>query len=368
MSSAVAWVLIDESNGAKCGDGSSLSPAALAHFVESVSAQLNGEFAREHGGAGTLRVGSGPTDIQPGERVYSFQPTLPSAPGASAYHDINGQGVPVAFCAVTTCGSLYGPTGVSVDASHEILETAGDEGCNQLADDGKGTLHAREMCDAVEVQTYGYTCADGTIVQLSNFVLRAWFDPNAAGPYDYMSGAGIAGAVTPPGPMQTAPSPGGQGNYQITCPSSTSEETETFGVRMLGMPRKLSKATHWSSRAMKRLEKLRAKRDVPEHEDDFYHEARRLRCQKAHDRKRSNLLMSIVGAFSLGLVAMDYVHDAESYSDFGRIFDKVRPEHAKTLSEIFKSIVESATTGSTAPAAETPSAKPADPDETVRPS
>ena len=83
---------------------------------------------------------------------------LPDAPGASAYHDINGKGVPFALCAVTTCTDLYGPDGVSVDASHEILETAGDQGANQWADDLKGTLHAYEMCDAVEVRTYGEKC------------------------------------------------------------------------------------------------------------------------------------------------------------------------------------------------------------------
>ena len=59
--------------------------------------------------------------------------------------DINGKGVPFALCAVTTCGSLLGPTGVSVDASHEILETAGDEGANQFANDNKGLMHAVEM-------------------------------------------------------------------------------------------------------------------------------------------------------------------------------------------------------------------------------
>jgi hypothetical protein len=94
---------------------------------------------------------------------------------------------------------------VSVDASHEILETAGDEGANQFANDNKGLLHAVEMCDAVEIQTYGKTCKDGTVVQVSNWLLPAWFIPGAADPYDYMSFAKISGAVSPPGPLQTAP-------------------------------------------------------------------------------------------------------------------------------------------------------------------
>ena len=96
-------------------------------------------------------------------------------------------GVPFSLCAVTTCESLYGPNGLSVDASHEILETAGDPGANLFANDNKGVLHAVEMCDAVEVQTYGKTCKDGTVVQVSNCLLRAWFMPGASGPYDYMT-------------------------------------------------------------------------------------------------------------------------------------------------------------------------------------
>lgn len=247
---AIAWVLIDETAGAQTQDGASLSPAVLAHIVEAVSGQLDGEWAAEHGGSGTLRVGTSSADVLPGERVYAFLPTLPDAPGASAYHDTNGKGVPVAYCAVTTCGSLYGPTGVSVDASHEILETAGDEGCNLLADDGQGTLHALEACDAVEVQTYGYTCADGTVVQLSNWLLQSWAMPNAAPPYDYMSAKGLPGAVAPPGPMQTAPGAGG--NYQITCPSTTGEEAQSFAVLAISGTRRKGEP-HWSSRAARRL-------------------------------------------------------------------------------------------------------------------
>src|SRR5476649_587978 len=183
--SGVKWVLIDDTNGATTRDGSTLSADVLSHIVEAVSSQVNGEFAAEWGAPATLRVCANVNDIQPGEWVYSFVSQLPNAPAASPYHDINGIGVPYALCAVTTCGSLYGPDGVSVDASHEILETAGDEGANQFANDNKGWLHAMEMCDAVELQTYGKTCKDKTVVQVSNWLLNAWFVPGAAGPYDY---------------------------------------------------------------------------------------------------------------------------------------------------------------------------------------
>ena len=254
---AVKWVLIDGTNGATTADGSKLSPAALAHFAEAVSSQISNEFAAEWGSQATIRVGANVKDIKPGEWAYVFLPTLPDAPGASAYHDINGKGVPFSLCAVTTCQSLYGPNGVSVDASHEILETAGDEGANVFANDNKGSIHAFEMCDAVEVQTYPKTCKDGTVAQVSNWLLRAWFIPGAAGPYDYMTLAKLPGAVAPPGALQTAPGHGG--NYQIIAKATpthqvfrgagTGHEIASQlieGIRRKGPP-------HWSSRAGRRL-------------------------------------------------------------------------------------------------------------------
>lgn len=249
---AVKWVLIDASKGAATGDGSVLSPAVLANIVEAVSSQVNEELATEWGAKAALRVGKDENDIQPGEWAYVFLPTLPDAPGASAYHDINGAGVPFALCAVTTCGSLYGPTGVSVDVSHEILETAGDEGANQYADDNHGLLHALELCDAVEIQTYAKTCKNGTAVQVSNWLLRAWFIPGAPSPYEYMSMAKIAGATAPAGPLKTAP--GNGGNYQIVCKAAGSKqvfgaahEFEIVGTRRGG------KTPNWSSRAARRM-------------------------------------------------------------------------------------------------------------------
>jgi hypothetical protein len=241
----VKWVLVDESNGAKCANGESLTPLALARIAEAMALVLNGEFADEYGGAATVRVGSA-TDIQPDERVFAFLPTLP-VQGASAYHDVNGNGVPVAYCAVTTCGSLFGPgDGIGVDATHEGDETGGDEGCNKKADDGKGQDHACESCDAVETQSYPKTLADGTVVYVSNFVLRSFFIPGAPPPYDYMSKAGLPGAVAPPGPMQTATGDGG--NYQIVAPSNSAQESQVFakeaptnpgakGMRIIGTPR-----------------------------------------------------------------------------------------------------------------------------------
>ncbi|KWF00473.1 hypothetical protein WL80_02420 [Burkholderia ubonensis] len=248
---AVKWVLIDKTNGATTKDGSTLSADVLTHIAEAVNSQVNQEFATEWGARTSIRVGANEKDIQPGEWAYQFVASLPDVPGASAYHDI-GNGIPFALCAVTTCGSLYGPDGVSVDASHEILETAGDEGANLFANDNKGLLHAVEMCDAVEIQTYAKTCEDGTIVQVSNWLLRAWFMPGAAAPYDYMSMAPLAGAVSPPAPFVTAPGHGG--NYQIVSKAAGSKEVfaaehefQIQGTRRHGA------TPHWSSRAGRRM-------------------------------------------------------------------------------------------------------------------
>lgn len=260
-----SWVLIDETNGAPCGNGETLDPVALAHIAEACTIQANRDYAPEHGGDVRVRVGKDATDILSGECAYVFKATLPEAPGASAYHDNNGEGVQFAFCAVTTCKSLLGPDGCGVDASHEVLETEGDPGCNKMADDNRGTLHACEDCDAVEVQQYPVTCADGTVVYVSNFVLRSWYNPNGQPPYDYMSKAGIPGATAPPGPMQTAPGDGG--NYQIEEPSNQAQETQVFakaeaptrsGRRISGKPRKPEAVAHWNSRASRRKRAARS--------------------------------------------------------------------------------------------------------------
>ena len=251
--SGVQWVLIDKTNGATTADGSTLSRAVLASIAEAVQAQVNDEFANEWGSRATIRVGASPNDIQTGEWAYGFEASLPEAPGASAYHDINNVGVPFALCAVTTCANLLGPNGVSVDVSHEILETAGDQDANLFAYDDQHLLHAVEMCDAVEVQTYGKTCADGTVVQVSNWLLRSWFDPMGHGPYDYMSLAGLPGAVAPAGPLKTAP--GHNGNYQIVSQWGGSKQVFAAAKHLIGTRRK-GMSPNWSSRAGKRLQML----------------------------------------------------------------------------------------------------------------
>lgn len=264
------WVLFDRTEGAKTSDGSKLTADALRHTAEAVEAQINDEFAAEWGAQASIRVGASANDVKPGEWAYIFVPTLPDAPGASAYHDITDKGVPYALCAVTTCRSLLGPDGVSVDVSHEILETFGDEGANLFAYDNAGVLHALEMCDAVELQTYGKPAKDGTAVQVSNWLLRSWFIPGAKGPFEYMSAAKKAGAAAPPGPLKTAPGHGG--NYQIVGKwsgatkdvtahhllAAQAAEQHIEGTRRRGM------VPHWSSRTALRLAEMAGRTATPE--------------------------------------------------------------------------------------------------------
>jgi hypothetical protein len=246
------WVLFDNTKGAQCADGSKLSASVLVHIAEAVMMQMNGEFADEYGGTVQIRVAANGTDVRPGELTYSFEGTLPEAPGASAYHADN-KGEAIAYCAVSTCANLLGANGISVDASHEIAEAQGDPGCNRLLDDTKGQVHADEKCDAVEMQSYAKKCVDGTQVQVSNFLLQAWGVPGASPPYDYMSKAGLPGAVAPSAPMATAK--GNGGNYQIVASFKDGSEKQVTGkhsgVDLVGTRRKGT--PHWTSRAARRL-------------------------------------------------------------------------------------------------------------------
>jgi hypothetical protein len=108
----------------------------------------------------------------------------PSVPGALGYHDLEGD-VPVSYILCKTAKD----DGVSVSSvlSHEVLEMIVDPITTRVimedaVGDGKTfTLYMAEVCDAVEQDLY---TING--VQVSNFVLPAWFDPeNKTGPFDF---------------------------------------------------------------------------------------------------------------------------------------------------------------------------------------
>lgn len=77
--------------------------------------------------------------------------------------------------------ALTGKLSVSSVLSHEVLEAWGDPGCNYWASSDDGVLHALELCDAVEADSY---LRNG--VSVSDFVLPAWFDPQAKGPTNFL--------------------------------------------------------------------------------------------------------------------------------------------------------------------------------------
>jgi len=68
--------------------------------------------------------------------------------------------------------------------SHEAIETLGDSACDRWAQQESGMLIAVELADPVESDSYQLTVSargeqvTGTV---SDFVLPAWFDPQAAG-------------------------------------------------------------------------------------------------------------------------------------------------------------------------------------------
>jgi hypothetical protein len=257
------WVLINETKGTT-QDGLYLSNDMLINIAQAVEIQLNADYSTECGEViVSIRV-STKDDIKPTEQVYSYVDSFPSPAlsGASAYHDTEGNGKVAAYCAISTCANAYGPSGIGVDTSHEILEAAGNPGCNQFVQDSSGAMHARERCDSVEVQSYPIKLKNGVSVYVSNFVLDSWFILGAPKPYTFMtkhSIDGAVGALDPPAPLETAESPNGRGNYQaIYEPGPDGKIQNVFANRdgrivfgtvlCHGSPQKNSKVFHSSSR------------------------------------------------------------------------------------------------------------------------
>jgi hypothetical protein len=87
----------------------------------------------------------------------------PDIPNAAGYHDQDGIKVFVID------GNDW-----RVTLSHEILELTGDAPANIWVDGPGGADYARELCDAVESDTYEING-----IPVSNFVYPAFFDPNA---------------------------------------------------------------------------------------------------------------------------------------------------------------------------------------------
>jgi hypothetical protein len=173
------FVLVNESTTSAASLGGLLTPDVLQDIAVAISWQLNGDVAAEWGGVGTysLRVGKNDgSDVQASEIAIWIKDALPDAPGAAGYHDRLPNGAPVVYIGRDGSNSLTrGVNALSVTISHECCEAAGDPPANFWADRGDGNEEALELCDRVEDTTY--PAPNG--VALSNFLLRASFDPGA---------------------------------------------------------------------------------------------------------------------------------------------------------------------------------------------
>src|SRR5262249_23507241 len=104
---------------------------------------------------------------------------------------------------------------ISVTASHEALEMFADPRANEYCFDWDRYLWAREVCDPVQARSYTIVTG-GMQVPVSNFVLPAYFNVDAPGPYDHL------GALKKPFSLD-------KGGYAIR--ERATKEEEKYGRR-----------------------------------------------------------------------------------------------------------------------------------------
>jgi len=223
--------------------GPDVTPAVLAQIAEAVQTQIATHYAPVWGAPGGVPVkvvtGAAPGQGSPDVPVYIRASS--DVQGAAGYHDDDGVYVFRDGLPALTSGAFS----LSVVVSHEVLETLGDPGANQWADNGQGTEYAREMCDAVEAYCYDVKISGGSTVSVSDFVLPSFFDPEGEAPFSYLD--------KPPSPFTTAEA--GGADYQI---ARTVDEGGAQDVTADRLPRadRLAAKRHPSSRTSRRGLKL----------------------------------------------------------------------------------------------------------------
>ena len=237
------FVFVDQSTLQDAAHGGPLTTEILTTIGSAVAKQMNCEVHAEWGcsvaGPVSFRVGSADgKDVQADEIGLFILDSLPAAPGAAAYHDRLSNGAPVGYFAREDYTShTSGSSSLSVDVSHECIETCGDPGANRWADLASGTQDAAlELCDPVQNVIYE---VDG--IAVSDFVLQSYFDPGAAGPFDHLGKCPAGGDYS-----------GGYLIVRTEDQASTDEQPGKRGAKILGSPRATQKAAHASSRRSRR--------------------------------------------------------------------------------------------------------------------
>ena len=214
-----------------------MTGAWMIRLARALTIQLQAHVAPHWPGAvgACVEVAASAGDFRPGESPFQFLPSLPDQPGDIAYH-YDANGVPDAFEAVDTCGTL---ADLETAASHEACEIPGDPNCDQWVPRPDGKQQAVEICDPVQARRYGIDLGDGLPpVQVSDFVLPTYFSSSTIGPTTYLELVGKGAHVDP---FAIA-----QGGYALV---RNADGTEVFGTMTPARALKWAKGWHRRQRA-----------------------------------------------------------------------------------------------------------------------
>lgn len=133
-----------------------------------------------------LKSGEKITGLAAGDNVITIFDNSDQA-GALGYHSEDASGIEYGRVFAETVfqnggAALTGELSVCSVLSHEGCEFFGDQAANLWADVGNGTAIALELADPVESDSYPLTIGTGPdafTASLSDFMLPAWFNPDA---------------------------------------------------------------------------------------------------------------------------------------------------------------------------------------------
>lgn len=177
--------------------------------IRAVNRQIAEDFAPYWSVTGRLRLegastsqpdSDNPVDMQGEAIVYLWDEC--NVANALGYHEANHRGIPCGFVFIEIATELGEPW--TVTFSHEVLEMLGDREANLLvqgphpdpAEHGREVYHWREMCDAVQDDSY---LIDN--VRVSNFVLPLYFTEHLEAGHrnDFLGARGLKSFGVNPG-------------------------------------------------------------------------------------------------------------------------------------------------------------------------